>query len=186
MTAGVVVQSVTVGSVVPDHEPGSERFLPLYYGELRQIARRVLGRNDRRLTIQPTELVHQALLRLLASPGVAIENEHHFLALGARIIRMTLIDEIRRRKAAKRDGEVVTLWPDHADAPDQLDIESLDLLLGHLADFEPVGARIVELRFFVGMTMEEIARILGLSESTTLRRWRLARAWLFKELQAAA
>lgn len=165
--------------------PVDHGLLSSYYGQFREVARRAMRRSGARLTIQPTDLVHEAVLRLLASSGVSIRDEAHFLALGARVIRVTLIDEIRRRKAAKRDAPVVTLWHDQDDVA-AIDIESFDGALDDLAEIDADAAAVVQLRFYVGLTMEEIARELAISESTALRRWRLARAWLFKELRAAA
>lgn len=161
--------------------PVDEQLLSNFYDDFRRIARRMLNRCSGQVTIQPTDLVHEAALRLLAGGGVRINDESHFLALGARAIRTTLIDEIRRRKAAKRDCDVVTCW-DRSGSESVLDVESFDAALDQLASFEPEGARIVELRFYVGLTMNEIANVLALSESTALRRWRIARAWLLKEL----
>lgn len=163
-----------------------QNMLAHFYGEFRDVARRILRRSGARLTMQPTDLVHEAALRLLAGGGVAIRNEAHFLALGARVIRVALIDEIRRHRAAKRDCEVVTLWDDREDIAAPIDIETFDGALDDLAQIDPEAAAIVQLRFYVGLTMEEIAHELTLSESTVLRRWRVARAWLFKELQAGA
>lgn len=166
--------------------------LSAYYAEFRRMARNALSAADRRLTIQPTELAHEAAARLLHSHGVNIRDEAHFLALSARTIRLTLIDEIRRRRAGKRGLAVVTVWREAHEAavaqePEApLDVEAFDSLLDRLAEVDAEAARVVEMRFYVGMTMEEIARALSVSESTTLRRWRTARAWLFKELQAAA
>ncbi len=163
-----------------------ERLLSLYYGEFRLIARRVLRKNSDRITLQPTDLVHEAALRLLASQGVRVNDEVHFLALGARVMRTTLIDEIRRRKAAKRGSHVVTQWDERAGAAATLDIEEFDGVLERLAEFDAESARIVELRFYAGLTIDEIATNLAVSESTVHRRWRSARAWLFKEMQLAA
>ena len=157
--------------------------LTLYYGELRQIARRAI-RGGERITFQPTDLVHAAALRLLESSGVWIRDETHLLALAARVIRMTFIDEVRRRKAKKRDVEIVTHWDGH-DVPAELDVLRFDDLLEELAEFEPDGARVVEMRFYVGMSMKEIAGALAIPERTIHRRWTTARAWLLKELQAA-
>lgn len=169
----------------PPRLPVDQSMLSNFYGEFREVARRALRRCGGALTLQPTDLAHEAVLRLLAGNGVAIRNEAHFLALGVRVIRVTLIDEIRRRNAAKRDAPVVTLWEeDEVAAP--IDIEAFDGALDDLAEIDPDAAAVVQLRFYVGLTMEEIARELLISESTALRRWRLARAWLFKELRAAA
>lgn len=179
-------------SRVPDPAAGPAARAPIdqgllsrYYAEFREIARRVLRRSDAHITIQPTDLAHEAALRLLGSAGIAVNDESHFLALAARVIRVTLIDEIRRRGAAKRDGAVMTLWSDQDAPAAPIDIAEFDQALDHLGQVDPDSARIVELRFYVGLTMEEIARELAISESTALRRWRIARAWLFKELKAA-
>lgn len=157
--------------------------LALYYDELRQIARRAIRRGER-ITFQPTDLVHAAALRLLESSGVWIRDETHLLALAARVIRMTFIDEVRRRKAQKRGIEIVTRW-DAPEAAAELDVLRFDDLLEALAEFEPEGARVVEMRFYVGMSMKEIADALAIPERTIHRRWASARAWLLKELQAA-
>ena len=156
--------------------------LASYYQEFRQIARRALSRSGNLITIQPTDLAHEAAMRLLSTGPVPINDEAHFLALGARVIRTTLIDEVRRRRAAKRDVALVTRWDDHPEAALPVDLETFDRLIDDLAAIDAEAATVVQLRFYVGLTMGEIARELALSESTALRRWRLARAWLLKEL----
>lgn len=128
--------------------------------------------------------MHQAALRLLEGTGVWIRDEVHLLALAGRVIRLTFIDEVRRRKAARRDFQLVTAWDDDLAMPDGVEILQFDLLLDRLAEFEPEAARIVELRFYVGMSMREIADAFDMSERTVHRRWAAARAWLLKELQA--
>ena len=177
-TTGAVEAAIAGLSVGIDHD-----LLTLYYGELRQIARRAM-RGGERITFQPTDLVNAAALRLLESKGVWIRDETHLLALAARVIRLTFIDEVRRRAAGKRDVAMVTAWDEH-DAPAELDILRFDELLEELAEFEPDGARVVEMRFYVGMSMKEISDALAVSERTIHRRWASARAWLLKELQAA-
>lgn len=170
------------------------QLLASYYDEFRQIARRTLNRSDDRITIQPTDLAHEAAMRLLKSNNIAISDETHFLALGARVIRATLIDEVRRRRAAKRDVAMVTRWNDALDGGadggedrgDLVDLEAFDGLIGDLEVIDADAAAVVHLRFYVGLTMTEIARELAVSESTALRRWRVARAWLLKELSAAS
>ncbi len=158
----------------------SSRLLSQFYGDLRRAARRTLGRSEY-ITLQPTEIVHAAALRLLESSGVWIRDETHMLALSVRVIRATVIDEVRRRKASKRNIEAVTLW-DEAGGGAPLDILDFDELLEALSAFEPEGARIVELRFYAGMTMGEIAEALDMPERTVHRRWASARAWLQSEL----
>jgi RNA polymerase sigma factor (TIGR02999 family) len=161
-----------------------DRLLSLFYDEFRSIARRVLNGDGPRLQIQPTDLAHEAAIRILRSDSIAANDQRHFLALGARVMRMTLIDEVRRQRAACRNGEFVTLWTEAGSDPGtSFDIEAFDDALRRLAAIEPDGARVVELRFFVGLTLEEVASVMSLSESTVQRRWRSARAWLLKELQ---
>jgi RNA polymerase sigma factor (TIGR02999 family) len=161
-----------------------DTLLGLYYEEFRRIARRLLSGDNSRMRLQPTDLVHEAVLRIIASSGVTVRDQNHLLALAARVMRVTLIDEVRKYKAAKR-GEVLTLWPDAEAETPCLEIEAFDETLNRLAKFEPEGARIVELRFYAGMTLPEISAALELSESTVQRRWRTARAWMLKEMQNA-
>jgi RNA polymerase sigma factor (TIGR02999 family) len=156
--------------------------LGLYYEEFRKIARRMLTTDSSRARLQPTDLVHEAVLRIIAGNGVAVRDQNHLLSLAARVMRVTLLDEVRKYKAAKR-GDVVTLWPDAEEAMPPLEIEAFDETLERLAKIEPDGARIIELRFYAGMTLPEISAALELSESTVQRRWRTARAWIIKELQ---
>ncbi|WP_430418961.1 ECF-type sigma factor [Phenylobacterium sp.] len=160
-----------------------DALLSLYYGEFRRIARRMLSGDAERMRFQPTDLVHEAVIRIIAGAGVAVRDQNHLLSLAARVMRVTLIDEVRKSKAAKR-GSVVTLWPDaHEAAAPAFEIDAFDEALARLAKVEPEGARIVELRFFAGLTLPEIATVTELSESTVQRRWRTARAWIIKELK---
>ena len=161
-----------------------DRLLSLFYDEFRAIARRVLNGDGPRLQIQPTDLAHEAAIRILRSDAIAATDQRHFLALGARVMRMTLIDEVRRQRALRRNADIVTLWDEAGSGEEtSFDIESFDDALRRLATIEPEGARVVELRFFVGLTLEEVAASTGMSESTIQRRWRSARAWLLKELE---
>lgn len=176
-------------AIVPVPDPSRARpfdgdLLTAYYGDLRRIARDALRRGAQ-ITLQPTDLVHQAALRLLEGSGVWIRSEVHLLALAGRVIRLTFIDEVRRRKAARRDFQLVTAWDDDLAMPDGVEILRFDALLDSLAEFDAEAARIVELRFYVGMSMKEIADALETSERTVHRRWASARAWLLNELQAA-
>lgn len=157
-------------------------FLAAYYQEFRLLARRVLRRSGGAVTIQPTDLAHEAAMRLLSQGATPINDEAHFLALGARVIRSTLVEEIRRRRAGKRDVALLTRWDDQAGVAGTVDLERFDQLLDDYAAIDADGAAVVQLRFYVGLTMAEIARHLDCSESTALRRWRLARAWLLREL----
>jgi RNA polymerase sigma factor (TIGR02999 family) len=162
-----------------------DHLLSAYYDEFRGIARRVLNDDSGRMHLQPTDLVHEASIRILKSSGVEIRDQNHFLSLAARMMRMTLIDEVRKHKAAKR-GTVITLWDDVVPAGQSFDIEDFDETLNQLAQFEPDGAKVIELRFYAGLTLPEISNVLDISERTIQRRWRTARAWMLKELKVAA
>jgi RNA polymerase sigma factor (TIGR02999 family) len=162
-----------------------DRLLSLYYDEFRRIARGVLNGDSSRMHLQPTDLVHEASLRIIKSSGIEVRDQNHFLSLAARVMRMTLIDEVRKHKAAKR-GTLMTLWDDVAPAGEAFDIEDFDDTLEQLARFEPEGAKVIELRFYAGLTLPEISEVMEISERTVQRRWRTARAWMLKELTLAA
>ncbi len=156
-----------------------------YYSEYRQLARRVLGRDSASAYIQPTELAHEAALRIFKLERMDISGRTHFLSLSARVMRQVLIDEVRRFRAQKRQTpQVLTQWPLNGQdaAPQAFDIEDFHEALKRLEAIDPERAKIVEQRFFAGLTIEEIAAASGVSESTVKRQWRVARAWLIDEL----
>ena len=156
--------------------------LERYYSEYRQLARRVLGRDSASAYIQPTELAHEAALRIFKLERMDVAGRTHFLSLSARVMRQVLIDEVRRFRAQKRQTpQVMTQWPAEK-APANFDIEDFHEALKRLEEIDPDRARIVEQRFFAGLTIEEIAAVSGVSESTVKRNWRIARAWLLDEL----
>jgi RNA polymerase sigma factor (TIGR02999 family) len=158
------------------------QMLERYYVEYRQLARKVLGRDSASAYIQPTELAHEAALRVFKLDRMDIAGRTHFLSLSARVMRQVLIDEVRRFRAQKRQAPpVVTQW-NVEPAPSAFDIEDFHEALKRLEDIDPERARIVEQRFFAGLTIEEIAAASGVSESTVKRQWRVARAWLLNEL----
>jgi RNA polymerase sigma factor (TIGR02999 family) len=163
--------------------PGAqEALLARHYDEFRRLARKVLSGDGAKLQIQPTDLANGAAIRLLGVDRMQVKGRTHFLALSARIMRQTLLDEVRRARAKKRQAPgVLTMWPG-ADSAPPVDIEDLDRALEELSEASPERGRIVELRFFAGLTIEEIAEHLGESESTVKRRWRAARAWLLERL----
>lgn len=160
-----------------------ERLLAAHYQEFRRIARRVLADDAASLSLQPTDLAHEAAIRVLKLERIDWRDRAHFLATAARVMRQTLMDEVRRRRALKRQAPVMTVWGE-ARAP-AFDLEAFDDLLQRLTGIDPERARIVELRFYAGLTMTEAASALGISESTAVRRWRGARAWLLQALNAA-
>ena len=162
----------------------SSRLLALHYQEFRVLARRVLNGDARVLQIQPTDLAHEAAIRVLKLDRITVHDRTHFLALSARVMRQTLMDEIRRHRALKRNAPpVVTSWlMARGMAPPQFDMEAFDEALTRLAEVDSELAQLVEQRFFAGLTVEEIASHTGLSVTSIKRRWRLARAWLLNEL----
>lgn len=162
------------------------QMLERYYADYRQLARQVLGRDSAAAYIQPTELAHEAALRLFRLERMDIAGRTHFLSLSARVMRQVLIDEVRRFRAQKRQApQVLTEWRrlegEDATGP-AFDIEAFNDALSRLESIDPERAKIVEQRFFAGLTIEEIAVLSGVSESTVKRQWRVARAWLLDEL----
>jgi RNA polymerase sigma factor (TIGR02999 family) len=162
----------------------AERLAVLLYAELREIARREMARERLDHTLQPTALVHEAFLRLVGDEGASFENRAHFFGAAARAIRRVLVDHARSRHREKRGGgrrrvEVDELEEVELVAP-QRDEEllALDEALQRLAELDEQKAKLVELRFFAGMTLDEAAATLGVSQSTVVRDWRMARAWL--------
>jgi len=164
-----------------------EQLLPVVYAELRHIAARQL-RNERvGHTLQPTALVHEVYLRLVDQRQADWQNRAHFFGVAARIMRRILVDHARRHAAAKRGGGLRCVSIDEAqDAPASADIPILaaDEALSRLEQIDPSLARLVELRAFGGLTIEEAAHVLGVSASTVKRDWRTAKAWLKRELGA--
>jgi RNA polymerase sigma factor (TIGR02999 family) len=156
------------------------------YADLRRIARQILAGEGANCVIDPTDLVHNAALRLLSLRDTAIADEGHMLALSARIMRRDLIDRARAARAAKRvPQELLTAWPGEVAAP-ALDAGALDEALAALERYSPEHAKIVELRFTFGLTVEETARVTGIPERTVKRRWQSARAWLHDQMTREA
>ncbi|UVO54727.1 ECF-type sigma factor [Sphingomonas sp. SUN039] len=151
------------------------------YDELRAAASRMLRYDAPQLTLQPTELANEAALRIVRLEKMSWNDRQHFFATGARIMRQAMIDAIRSRKRAKRQAPTIFFDGDADHAG--VDVESLDAALTKLEGVSPELAKIVEMRFFVGLKPDEIALVLGSSESTVKRRWQTARLWLADELQ---
>ena len=164
-----------------------DRLLSLYYQNLRDIAHRILSGDNAMVLLQPTELAHEAALRLMKLDRTDWKSVTHFLATAARVMRQALLDEVRRAMAKKRQNlQLMTVWPDAAATDHGFDIEALDKALSQLETISPERARVVELRFFAGLRIEEIAALQGVSERTIKRQWRVARIWLLAELSPAA
>jgi len=158
-----------------------DQLMPLVYTELRRRASRYLRRVEPGQTLQTTSLVHEAYLRL-SSQNPGWKNRAHFFAVASQLMRWILVDHARARQSAKRHVTMVTLGDEADSKPPELDIISIDKALNELAMADPRQAQIVELRFFGGLTHEEIALALGTSLRTVKRQWRLARAWLHQRV----
>ena len=163
-----------------------ERLAAALYDELRRMAGRQMAHERPDHTLQPTALVHEAYVRLVSGEVATFENRAHFLGAAAIAIRRVLVEHARKRARIKRGGDLQRVDLDDVDpagpVPDAALI-GLDEALVELAGFAPRQARLVELKFFAGMSIPEIARLMQVSESTIQREWRIARAWLKGELE---
>jgi len=163
--------------------------MPLVYEELRRLAHRYLSRERTDHTLQSTALVHEAYLRLAGQNPPQWQNRAHFFGIAAHIMRQILVEYARGRSAAKRGGNALTLTLDDAVAlPQQTDVDvvALDKALGELSGLDAQQGRIVELRFFAGLTIEDTSEVLGISPATVKRDWVTARAWLFRAMTGDA
>lgn len=161
--------------------------LPLVYDELRQLAAQKMAREGPNQTLQATALVHEAWLRLGGEPETEWRDRAHFFAAAAEAMRWILIDNARRKRAARHGGgweriafeslELASAMPDEQ-------LLAVDEALSRLAEHHPEKAELVKLRFFVGLTLEEAAKVLGLSGPTAKRHWAYARAWLYRRINA--
>lgn len=166
-------------------EQAPERLMPLVYDEMRRLARSFLVRERGGHTLQPTALVNEAYLRLVDQRSVNWQNRAHFYGIAASMMRRVLIDHARAHATEKRGGSVVRLSIDDVQVPVEeraASFVAIDEALARLTEFNERGCRIIELRFFGGLTDEEIAEVLGVSTRTVLRDWKTARLWLFREL----
>jgi RNA polymerase sigma factor (TIGR02999 family) len=160
------------------------RLVEAVYGELRRLARGYLQRERRDHSLRPTALVHEAYLKLVDQRRAQWHNRTQFFAIAAHLMRRILVDHARAHLALKRGaGARVPLDDvDAASAPRDLDVLSLDAALARLSERYPRQGQLVELRFFGGLTVEEIAAVLGIAPITVKRDWALAKAWLFREI----
>jgi RNA polymerase sigma factor (TIGR02999 family) len=170
------------------NERALEELAPLVYGELNRLARLYFNRERKRPTLETRDLVHDAFVRLCDLQTVDWQNRVHFFAVAARIMRRILIDRARSRQSAKHGGDLVVLRLD--EIPElaverSADLVALDDALTELEAVDETLARIVELRFFGGLGHDEIAAVLGLSNPTVRRHWRLAKSWLHRRLGGA-
>lgn len=164
-----------------------DKLMPLIYAELRQLAAGYLKRERRDHTLQPTALVHEAYLKLIEGRRVNWQNRAHFFGAAARLMRHILVDHARGRQAAKRGGYKVSLNEGLAAAePVDFDLLALDDALEQLAALDPQQSRVVELRYFGGLSIDETAEVLAVSPATVKRLWTSARAWLHRQLKQPA
>ncbi len=165
-----------------------DRLMPLVYDELRHVARHRLAAEDSRQTLESAALVNETYLRLVDQERVEWRNRAHFFAISARIMRRILVDHARQRRAAKRGGDIPRLSLDQSlgllERKD-FDVVALDEALGNLSKLDPQQARVIELRFFGGLTIEETSEALHISPATVTRDWVTAKAWLFDQLHRA-
>lgn len=163
-----------------------DELMPLVYEELRKLAKSYLRRERRNHSLQPTALVNEAYLKLLDQENLSWQGRTQFFALAAKLMRNILVDHARERLAEKRGGELFKLSLSKADRltskPD-LDLLALDDALQQMAEVMPDHSRIVELRFFSGLTIPETAQVLGKSHATIEREWSFARSWLRSEMK---
>ena len=166
-----------------------EELAPLMHDELKRIARRYMARERKEHTLQPTALVNEAFLRLVDVKGIEWQDRAHFFALSAQMMRRILVNYALARNAGKRGGsaQIVPLDDAIVAAPERDgQIVALDQALEKLTRLDPRKARIVELRFFAGMSVDETAAVIGVSPQTVLRDWGLAKSWLAREMSRDA
>ena len=162
-----------------------ERLVPLVYAELKRIARRHMFRESEGHILQTTALVHEAYMKLISNPGAKWQDRAHFFAVSSQQMRRILVDAARSRLRQKRGGDAALISLDDAptlSASRAAEFVALDDALNELATLDPRRSRVVEMRYFGGMSMEETAAVLSVSPATVLRDWNGAKAWLYTQL----
>jgi RNA polymerase sigma factor (TIGR02999 family) len=174
------------------HGPAAalERLIPAVYADLKKVARAYLRREPAGHSLQATALVHEVYLRLLKMDRLRAENRTHFIAMAARLMRQILVDHARRKRAGKRGGALSLIPIENVSDKDEpksgeadVDLLQLDRALDELASFDPQQCQIVEMKFFGGLTIDEMAEALNISSATVEREWVIAKAWLYNRLQ---
>lgn len=163
-----------------------ERLLPLVYDELRKLAKSYMQKERPEHTLQATALVHDAYIRLVDWENVSWQNRAHFFSVAAQVMRNILVDHALKKKTQKRDfGQRIELT-ENVSFSGQRDVDVIELneALEALSDFEPQQAKIVELRFFGGLSIEETAHVLDISAATVKREWSIAKTWLYRRLKS--
>lgn len=162
-----------------------DKLMPVVYDELRRQAARYLRREQPGHTLQTTALIHEAYVRLVDQRNVQWQNRAHFFGIAAQMMRRILVDHARTKKRAKRGGSDIKVSLDDANVAakgQDLDVVAVDEALTRLAKIDEQQSRVVELRFFSGLTVEETAEAMGISPATVKRDWSMAKAWLHREL----
>jgi RNA polymerase sigma-70 factor (ECF subfamily) len=164
-----------------------EKLMPLVYNELRRLANNYLRRERANHTLQPTALVNEAYLKLIDQRNAQWQNRAHFFGISAQLMRRILVDHARQHQAVKRGGSnqqrlSITSAEEIAQQPG-VDLLALNEALDQLASIDPQQAQIVELKFFAGLSIAETAEVLGISHATVERDWKMARAWLRRQLE---
>lgn len=175
--------------IAAGNETEADRLMPLVYDQMRSLARSMLHQENPGHTLQPTALVNEAFLKLADQSRVNWKGKTHFFAIGAKVMRRILVDHARGRKRQKRGGGMrrITLEDDlTVSNRNDEDVLAIEEVLNKLAKLDPRQAKIVELRFFAGLTVEEVAEVLGVSKRTVESDWTMARAWLRRELSGEA
>jgi RNA polymerase sigma factor (TIGR02999 family) len=170
---------------VRENQPGTDQLFPLVYDELKRLARRYLRRERSSHTLQPTALVNEAYIQLSSLRSTQWQSRSHFMGVAALAMRRVLTDYARDRRTAKRGAGNIMVPLDDSPAtagPAAGDYDDLDVALSKLEAEAPASCRIVELRFFGGLSIEETAEFLEVSPATVKRQWVLTRAWLFREM----
>ena len=166
-------------------ESALDKLMPLIYDELRRLARQCMRRERSGHTLQTTALVNEAYLRMVKSSQVEWHDRAHFFAVAAQLMRRVLVDEARKRNYQKRGGQFTRIEFDETLVPAQersFDLLELDQALDRLAQFAPRKSRVIELRFFGGLNIDETGAVLGISNDIVKREWRTAKLWLLHEL----
>jgi RNA polymerase sigma factor (TIGR02999 family) len=185
MTPGSGEVTVLLAAWAGGDQAALERLVPLVHGELRRMARRYMRNENPGNTLQTQALVNEAYLKLVGVADVPWQNRSHFFAVSAQIMRRILVDAARARTTEKRGGEVVKLDLNESidGVPDRgRQLVALDEALDALAKFDERKAQVVEMKFFGGLSVEEIAEVLKVSPRSVMRDWNLSRAWLAREL----
>jgi RNA polymerase sigma factor (TIGR02999 family) len=172
----------------PGDRPAEERLFADVYTELRALAARYLHRERKSHTLQPTALVHEAYLKLVGQTHVDWQGRAHFLAIAAQIMRQILVDHARRHRAAKRGGDRHRITLDDnllIESHRNVDLLALEDALAKITKLDPRQAQMIELRFFGGLSIAEVAKVMGMSQRSVEREWTMVRAWLRRELSGS-